>query len=112
MYLTGYERRGLKIMINVDIDQSHLEEIIREELKAKIEEIEKNIFFMDSKQLQEVVNMSWNSIVTHFMSDPEFPKIRLGNKWLFNRKEVFAYLDKFYEAVRDSGGDIQKYVRK
>lgn len=99
-------------MIQIDFDRSQLEELAKEALAERMKEIESEVFFMDSKQLQKFANMSWNSIVTHFLSDPKFPAIRLGHKWLFPRGEVEAYMQKYYEAVRSSGGDIQKYVRK
>lgn len=99
-------------MINIDIDGSRLEELAKEALKARMEEIEDDVFFMDSKQLQKFVGMSWNSIVTHLLSDDNFPAIRLGHRWLFPRKDVSAYMQKYYEAVRDNGGDIQKFVKK
>lgn len=98
-------------MIDININQDELKELTREALREKLSEIESDIFFLNSKQLQKFVCMSWNSIVTHLLSDEAFPAIRLGNRWLFPRKEVELYMQKFYEAVRDSGGDIYKYVR-
>lgn len=99
-------------MINIDFDQSQLEDMAKEALAERMKEIENDVFFMDSKQLQKFVCMSWNSIVTHLLSDSEFPAIRLGHRWLFPRQEVTEYMQKYYEAVRNSGGDIQKFVRK
>lgn len=105
-------KKGGINMIDININQDELRELAREALQQKLDEIKDDVFFMDSKQLQKFVCMSWNSIVTHLLSDEQFPAIRLGNRWLFPRKEVEAYMQKFYEAVRDDGGDIYKYVRK
>lgn len=99
-------------MIQIDFDQARLEELAKEALAERMKEIENDVFFMDSKQLQKFVGMSWNSITFHLLSDPTFPKLRLGSKWLFPRQEVESYMHKYYAAVRDGGGDIKKYVAR
>lgn len=99
-------------MIEIQINHDELKEMYLQKVDEHIKKIEQEVFFFDSKQLQKFVNMSWNSTVEHLLSDPKFPKIRLGHKWLFPRREVEVYMQKYYEAVRDSGGDIQKYTKR
>lgn len=99
-------------MITLNIDQEELKKIYLQKVEERLKEIEGEVFFFDSKQLQKYVSMGWNSIVSHLMSDPEFPKIRLGTRWLYPKHEVERYMKKYYEAVRDNGGDITKFVRK
>lgn len=99
-------------MIHVQIDQEELKALYLEKLDRHLKEIEANVFFMDSKSLCQFTGMSWTNVSTHLMSDSDFPAIRLGNKWLFPRKEVSEYMQKYYEAVRDSGGDIKTYQKK
>ena len=67
---------------------------------------------MNSKQLAIYLNMSWNTIVTHLLYEEEFPKIRLGSKRLFHKKEVGKYMEKYYIEVRKSGRDINSYKQK
>lgn len=99
-------------MIKVNVDVEQLKEIYSQKIEERLKEIESHVFFLNSEQLEEYVNMSWNSITAHLMSDEEFPKIRLGRRWLFPRKKVKLYMEKYYEEVRDDGGDISKFKRK
>ncbi|WP_404336407.1 hypothetical protein [Planococcus rifietoensis] len=96
-------------MIQVSIDEEQLKALYLQEVAKRIEEIEQEVFFMNSKQLQKYLNMVWNSIQEHLLHDPEFGAIRLGSKWLFHKREVDAYMQRYYEEVRDNGGDILKY---
>lgn len=99
-------------MINVEIDQEQLKELYLHKVEEHLKEIDLEVFFMDSKQLANYLNMSWNTIVSHLLYDEDFPKVRLGSKWLFNRKEVQEFMKKYYVEVRNNGGDILKYKRK
>jgi excisionase family DNA binding protein len=99
-------------MIHLEIDEEQLKDLYLEKVEEKLEKLEADVFFMNSKQLSAYLNMSWNTIVEHLLYDKEFPSIRLGSKWLFNRKEVERYMDKYYVAVRNNGGDIVRYKRK
>lgn len=99
-------------MIQVQIDQEELKTMYLAKLDERMKEIEQEVFFMDSKALCQFIGMSWTNAMTHLISDPDFPAIRLGNKWLFPKKEVTEYLQKYYEAVRHQGGDIKTYKKK
>jgi excisionase family DNA binding protein len=99
-------------MINFEIDQELLKELYLRKVEEHLQEIEMEVFFMDSKQLATYLNMSWNTIVSHLLYDEKFPKVRLGSKWLFNRIEVQEFMKKYYVEVRNNGGDILKYKRK
>ena len=94
-------------MIQIAIDQQTIEEMAREAIEQRMKELDQHLFFMNSKQVLRYVNMSWNSFNDNIMSDPKFTAaIRLGNKWLFNKKELDNYLEAFFLDVRDSGGNI------
>jgi len=99
-------------MINIQVDQEKIKELYLQKIDERLRELESEVFFMNSKQLAAYLNMSWNSIVTHILSDEEFPKIRLGSKWLFHKKEVSNYMEKYYDEVRKNGGDILTFKRK
>ncbi|MCM3676906.1 helix-turn-helix domain-containing protein [Peribacillus simplex] len=99
-------------MISFEIDQELLKALYLQKVEEHLQEIEMEVFFMDSKQLATYLNMSWNTIVSHLLYDEKFPKVRLGSKWLFNRKEVQEFMEKYYLEVRNNGGDILKYKRK
>ena len=99
-------------MIQFQIDQEELKALYLSKLDERMREIEQEVFFMDSKALCRFTGMSYTNVFTHLMSDPDFPAIRLGNKWLFPRKEVADYMQRYYEAVRNDTGDIKTYKRK
>ncbi|UJF27448.1 helix-turn-helix domain-containing protein [Planococcus sp. 107-1] len=98
-------------MIQVQIDEAELKTMYLAKLEERMKEIEGEVFFMSSKELCRYVGMSWTNVVTHLLSDPEYPACRLGNKWLFPRKEVSEYMQKYYEAVRNDTGDIKTFKR-
>jgi hypothetical protein len=45
-------------MINVEIDQEQLKELYLQKVEEHLQEIELEVFFMDSKQLAAYLNMS------------------------------------------------------
>lgn len=96
------------------INQQVIEEMARDAIEQRVKEIENTLYFMNTKQFLSYVNMSWNTANDVLLSDPEFDRvvIRLGNKFLYNKRELDAYLDKFFIAVLDNGGDISKYKRR
>lgn len=99
-------------MITFEINQEELKELYLQKIEEHIQELESEVFFMNTKQLASYLNMSWNTIVTNLLYDEEFPKVRLGSKWLFNKEEVQKYMKKYYFEVCDNGGDILKYKRR
>lgn len=98
-------------MIEVRINEEELKALYLQKVDDRIREIEQDVFFMNSKQLQKYLNMSWSSIVENILHDPELGAIRLGNKWLFHKRQVDVYMQRYYEEVRNNGGDILKYRR-
>ena len=99
-------------MLHLEIDEEQLRDLYLEKVEEKLEELNAEVFFLNSKQLAAYLNMSWNTIVEHLLYRDDFPSIRLGSKWLFNRKEVETYMEKYYMAVRNNGGDILRYKKK
>ena len=97
-------------MFEMNIDNEKVEQIVSKKVEEHLREIEEDhIFFLNSKQLQKYLNMSWNSITTHLISDESFPSLRLGRKWLFPKKEVDSFMEEYYKKVRSEGGDILNY---
>lgn len=98
-------------MIQVSIDENQLKALYLEKVEERMKEIEQTVFFMNSKQLQTYLGMSWNTITTCLMVDEDFPKVRLGNQWRFPSHEVKVYMENYYEEVRRNGGNILEYRR-
>lgn len=99
-------------MIHVQIDNEALKALYLERVNEHLKEIEETVFFMNSKQLQKYLNMSWSSIETYFLHDPEFGSIRLGSRWLHHKRQVDSYMERYYQEVKQNGGDITAYKRK
>ena len=67
-------------MIILKVDLEKLKELYLQKIGEHLQELESEVFFMNSKQLAKYLNMSWNTIVTKNLFNVEFPKIRLGSK--------------------------------
>lgn len=52
---------------------------------------------LTTKELCKQLNMSWNTVQKHFFHIEEFPKRKIGNKWLFHRKQLESFLEKYYD---------------
>lgn len=98
----------------MEINQEGLNNLITELVEEKITEfnLEENVYFMNTRQLEEYLGMSWPTITKVFLHDPEFPVLRKGKHYTFHKKDLDVYLDRYYEEVKRNGGDILKYSRK
>jgi excisionase family DNA binding protein len=94
-------------IVNLSVNEESLKKIYVQEVKKHLEKIEKDTFLMDSKQLCKMLNLSWPTIEKLFLKDPSFPKMRVGNKWLFNRGEVKKYIDTWSDEIRQGGGRVE-----
>ncbi|WP_052728369.1 helix-turn-helix transcriptional regulator [Domibacillus tundrae] len=92
-------------MLEISIDDEKLKAVYEAELKRRLDEIEKTAFFLTFKDLCRYTKVSNTTVYDLFLSDPEFPVIRVGVKMLFPKKEVDAYLEKWVkEVIEDHGG--------
>ncbi|MCB5238901.1 DNA-binding protein [Niallia circulans] len=87
-------------MIEIKVDEEELKALYIDEIQKRLDEIELESLFMDSKQLCAVLSMSWPTVEKLFLVDPNFPSIRVGKKWLFHRKQVQEYVDRWYIETR------------
>lgn len=96
-----------KPLVKLALNEESLKELYLVEVKKHLAELEMDTFLMDSKQLCKVLNLSWPTIEKLFLNDPQFPKIRIGKKWIFNRKEVEKYIERWSEEIREQGGEVK-----
>ncbi|MCK1986264.1 MULTISPECIES: DNA-binding protein [Peribacillus] len=87
-------------MIEIKLDENELRTIYLEEVQKRLDKIQFETLLMDSKQLCKMLSLSWPSIEKLFLSDPNFPSMRVGTKWLFNRKEVQEYIDQWSVQIK------------
>ena len=79
-------------MFSVSLDESQLESIVREELSKKLKQIEHRHTFWDMEELINQTNMSLPFIKEQFFYHENFPKFKIGRKWLFPAKETEEFL--------------------
>ncbi|WP_188006850.1 Helix-turn-helix domain-containing protein [Sporosarcina sp. ANT_H38] len=98
-------------MISLQLNEGLLEQIYKEKVDEYLKSVEKDSMFMTFNDLVKYLNMSNVSIREFLLWRDDFPKIRLGSKWLFPSKEVAVFMEKYLEEVRAVGGDIHAMKR-
>ena len=93
-------------MIQVSLDEQELKNLYLEEVQKRLDQIELETMLMDSKVLCRVLNISWPTIEKLFLYDPNFPSMRIGKKWMFNRREVQGFIDRWSNDMRKRGGVV------
>ena len=79
-------------MLTIQVNDQEIEQIFLNEVKKRLDQLEKQQVFWDMKTLSKVTCMSENFIKDQFFYDPRFPKFRVGKKWLFPAKETEEFL--------------------
>ncbi|CAN7220768.1 group-specific protein [Rossellomorea sp. LjRoot5] len=79
-------------MINITIDQEEVREHYMKKIEEKMNEIDGELVYWDSKELMRRTCMSWNTIQKEFFFHPEFPKFKLGGKWYFDAQDTKMFL--------------------
>lgn len=81
-------------MLQIKIDEKRIKEMLREELKLHLNQLEQQIVFWDMKELQRQTNMSINTIKDTFFYDERFKQIKrkVGQKWYFPAEETKRFL--------------------
>lgn len=79
-------------MLTVQIDEKQVFEIAREEIKLQLQRIESEFVFWDLKTLCEKTCMSRSFVLETFFFLPDFPRYKVGGKWLIPAKEASEYL--------------------
>ncbi len=98
-------------MITLNINEEMLKEMYNQKIEEYLSTVERESMFMTFNDLVKYLNMSNVSIREFLLWRNDFPKIRLGSKWLFPRKEVAVFMMKYLEEVRAVGGDIHAMKR-
>lgn len=94
-------------IIQFSLNEDSLKKLYIIEVQKFLEKIEMETLLMNSKQLCKMLNLSWPTIEKLFLNDPNFPSIRIGKKWAFNRREVQEYIDQWFGCIREQGGMIE-----
>lgn len=87
-------------MLQIQIDEYAVKELYLDAIRKKVEEIDMDLVFWDSKELKRRTRMSWNTIQDTFFHDARFPKVKVGGKWYFPAKECEQFLLKWLNESR------------
>lgn len=82
---------GLKV--ELDVTKEEVLQMTREEIRAMVKSVENEFVFWDLKTLCEKTCMSRSFVQSTFFWLPDFPKKKVGSKWLMSPKKVAAYLE-------------------
>lgn len=88
-------------MIQIQVDEVVVEQLYREAIEKKLKDFDKDLVFWDSKELRRRTCLSWGTIQDTFFFEEDFPKVKLGSKWLFPAKETQAFLEKWLLQKRE-----------
>ncbi|MEY2195325.1 helix-turn-helix domain-containing protein [Neobacillus sp. BF23-41] len=96
-----------KNIIQFSLNEEGLKALYLQEVKKYLEKFEMETILMDSKELCKMLNLSWPTIERIFLQDHNFPSIRIGKKWMFNREKVREYIDRWADGIREQGGNVE-----
>lgn len=84
-----------QIQVDVDVDEEKIEKLYLDAIDRKVEKVDVDLVFWDTKELKRRVCMSWTMIQDTFFFDERFPKAKVGGKWFYPAKETEAFLNQW-----------------
>ena len=88
-------------MIQVQVDEEAIKKLYKEAIDEKLKDFNKDLIYWDTKELKRRTTLSWSTIQATFFFDENFPKVKLGSKWLFPAKEAQEFLEKWLNKQRE-----------
>lgn len=79
-------------MFQVSIEEEYIEKLLKKEIQKRLNRLDKQQTFWNTDDLKKHTRMSWNTIQDTFFHDPDFPKAKVGGKWLYPAKEAEQFL--------------------
>lgn len=94
-------------MFNISLNETELKKIYLEEVQKRLEDWEQQTLLINMNELCNMLSLSRPTVEKLFIYDPNFPSMRVGKKWLFNRQEVKEYINCWSKDVRKKGGSVE-----
>ncbi|PAE25591.1 helix-turn-helix domain-containing protein [Bacillus sp. 7894-2] len=94
-------------MLNITLDEKEIKKLYLDEVRKRVEEIEEQALLIDTKELCRMLSLSRPTVEKLFIYNQNFPSMRVGKKWLFNRKEVEKYINRWSIDVKKKGGNVE-----
>lgn len=79
-------------MIEVSVDEIEVRKLALEKVEEHLKKMDQELVFWDRKELIRRTCMSWSTIQKEFLYHPDFPKRKIGTKWLFPAEEAKQFL--------------------
>ena len=79
-------------MIHIQVDEDEVRDLYLKAIDEKVEKVDAELTFWDTKELKRRTRMSWNTIQDTFFYDENFPKYKVGGKWFYPAKEANQFL--------------------
>ena len=92
-------------MVNIQIDKNEVREIVVSQVKRHIEQTHAEVFLWDMNELCRQTNLSKPFITSTFFHEEDFPKYRIGKKWVMVGEEVREYLKSW---LKQQNGNLNK----
>lgn len=90
--MTSNDKKGVEKMVEIKLNENEIEKIYREELEKHLKKIDDEMVFWDTQTLCKKTNLSFNTIKDLFFYNEEFPKHKVGNKWLYPAEKTRKFL--------------------
>ena len=84
-------------MLEVKVDEQIIQQLVKEEIQQKLKEVDSELVFWDRNELLRRTCMSWNFIQEQFFFHPDFPKYKVGTKWVFPAEKTKRFLLEWLE---------------
>ena len=84
-------------MLEVKVDEQVIQQLVKEEIQQKLKEVDSELVFWDRNELLRRTCMSWNFIQEQFFFHPDFPKYKVGTKWVFPAEKTKRFLLEWLE---------------
>ena len=84
-------------MLEVKVDEQVIEQLVKEEIQQKLKEVGTELVFWDWNELMRRTCMSRSYILDQFFYNEDFPKYKVGGKWLFPAEKTKRFLLEWLE---------------
>ncbi|WP_337017319.1 group-specific protein [Oceanobacillus massiliensis] len=84
-------------MVEIKLDENEIRKMYQEEVEKHLNKLDNELVFWDTVTLCKKTNLSFNTIKDLFFYDPNFPKHKVGNKWLYPADKAKKFLLEWIE---------------
>lgn len=84
--------KGVFMMIEVSIDENEVRKLALEKVEEHLKKMDQELTFWNRKELVRRTCLSWSTIQKEFLYHPDFPRRKVGTKWLFPADKTKEFL--------------------